>query len=180
MEEVWKDVVGFEGIYQISNNGKLRSLDRIVVAKAGWVKREKGMDIKTNTIQNSGYVKVDLHKNGKAYGKLLHRLVAEAFIENPRNYPQINHKDQNKLNNSADNLEWCTQMYNNHYGDCMERGAETQRRKFYQKDLDGNVVKIWSGFKKMQRETGYQRKTVYLCCIGKRDSYMGYKWEYAD
>lgn len=179
MQEIWKDVKGYEGIYQISSLGRLRSLDRIVVTKAGWTKRHKGVLIKTECVQNSGYIKVDLHKNGKAKPYLLHRIVAETFLENPNSFPQVNHKDQNKLNNCAYNLEWCTQLYNNHYGDCMERGANTQRKEFYQMDMNGNIIKKWKGFKKIQRELGYQRKLIYLCCVGKRESYMGYKWAYA-
>lgn len=119
-------------------------------------------------------------KNGKSTTKLIHRLVAEAFCDNPYGFDYVNHKDMNRLNNAYDNLEWCTAKYNNQYGGCAERSAETQRKEFYQMDMDGNVVKKWRGFKKIERELGYQRKTIYLCCIGKRESYMGYKWAYAE
>lgn len=178
--EIWKDIKEFEGYYQISNLGRLRSVDRVITTKAGWTQKNYGKIIKSDCLQNSGYIKVDLHKNGKAYPRLLHRLVAEAFCDNSNNYNCVNHKDQNKLNNKADNLEWCTVMYNNHYGDCMQRGAEKQRKEFYQMDMDGNVIKKWKGFKHIQRELGYQRKLIYLCCVGKRDSYMGFKWSYVE
>lgn len=179
MQEIWKDIPGYEGIYEVSNKGRIRSIDRIVVTKAGWTQTKYGQVIKFGQPINSGYIKVDLHKNGKAKPFLVHRIVAEVFLENPNGCETVNHKDENKLNNSADNLEWCTQMYNNNYGTCKERGAETQRREFLQMDMDGNVIKRWKGFKKIQRELGYQRKLIYLCCIGKRESYMGYKWCYA-
>ena len=178
--EIWKDIKGYDGIYQISNMGRLRSLDRVVTTKAGWTQKHEGILIQTNSIQNSGYIAVPLHKNGKSVTHLLHRLVADAFAENPNNYECVNHKDQNKLNNRADNLEWCTAYYNCHYGDGAERSAETQRKEFYQIDMNGNVVKKWKGFNKIQRELGYQKKLIYLCCIGKRESYIGYKWAYAE
>lgn len=108
----------------------------------------------------------------------MHRIVAEAFIENSNGYTEVNHIDQNKFNNDVSNLEWCTHKENVNHGDEIERGAIKQRRKFRQLDLNGNLIKIWNGFKQMQRETGFQRKSVYDCCTGKRDSYKGFKWEY--
>lgn len=178
--EIWKDVKGYEGLYQISNMGRLRSLDRVITTKAGWTQTKRGQIINISCVQNSGYYATCLHKNGKSKTKLLHRLVAEAFCDKPDGCDYVNHKDENKLNNNYDNLEWCTAKYNNNYGTCSERGAETQRRGFYQMDMAGNVIRKWRGFKKIQRELGFQRKLIYLCCIGKRESYMGYKWAYAD
>lgn len=93
---------------------------------------------------------------------------------------EVNHIDENKFNNKASNLEWCTHKENVNHGNEIERGARKQRRSFCQLDMDGNLIRIWHGFKKMQRETGFQRKSVYECCVGKRESYKGYKWEYLE
>ena len=116
-KEIWKDVNGFEGFYQVSNFGRLRSIDRIITTKAGWTQRNYGKIIKTENVINSGYIKVDLHKNGKSYPKLLHRLVAESFCEKPEGCDYVNHRDMNKTNNTSSNLEWCTAKYNNQYGE---------------------------------------------------------------
>lgn len=113
MEEIWKDIKGYEGSYQVSNLGRVRSLTRKVKTFNG-VRTSKGQilkPLKTNT----GYYRVDLKQNQKNKYMSIHRLVAEAFILNPNNYPIINHKDNNPQNNCVDNLEWCTQSYNVKY-----------------------------------------------------------------
>ncbi len=176
--EIWKAVKGYEGIYEVSNFGRIRSLDKEITFKDGRRRKFYGRILRTNTLNNSGYVTVGLHDHGHQISYLLHRVVAEAFVENPNNYSEVNHIDQNKMNNSSDNLEWCTHKENVNHGDEIERGSQKQRKSFRQLDMDGNVIKLWSGFKKMQRETGYQRKSVYECCTGKRDSYKGFRWEY--
>lgn len=113
MQEVWKDIKNYEGCYQISNLGRVRSLTRKVKTFNG-VRTSKGQllkPLKTNT----GYYRVDLKQNQKDKYMSIHRLVAEAFIPNPNNYPCVNHKDNNPQNNCVDNLEWCTQSYNVKY-----------------------------------------------------------------
>jgi hypothetical protein len=113
MQEIWKDVKNYEGCYQVSNLGRVRSLTRKVKTFNG-VRTSKGQilkPLKTNT----GYYRVDLKQNQKNKYISIHRLVAETFIPNPNNYPIINHKDNNPQNNCIDNLEWCTQSYNVKY-----------------------------------------------------------------
>ena len=166
-------------MYQISNCGNVRSLDRITSNQNGSKINRAGKP-KAKTIDNLGYYHVRLSKDSKTNTFRIHRLVAEAFIENPNGYKEINHIDQNKLNNDVSNLEWCTHKENVNHGDEIERGAIKQRKSFRQLDMDGNLIKVWNGFKKMQRETGFERKSVYECCIGKRESYKGYRWEYAE
>lgn len=119
-EEVWKPIVGFEGIYEVSNYGRIKSLPR--------EKRTKGQILKPY-LNRYGYHVVSLRKEakGKTYCLKVHRIVAQAFIENPNNYPYINHKDENKTNNNAENLEWCTPYYNTHYGSCIEKSASKRR-----------------------------------------------------
>lgn len=102
--EIWKDIKGYEGLYQISNLGNVKSLRKNVILKCSKCSRE------------GNYYKAGLYKNGKTKTILVHKLVANAFIPNPNNLPCINHKDENKLNNKADNLEWCTYKQNNDYG----------------------------------------------------------------
>lgn len=120
MKEVWKDVVGFEKEYQVSNLGRVRSLDRMVWnGGAYWMQSGKMLTPRNST----PYSRVQIHK--KDY--YIHRLVADAFLPNPRKYPQINHKDENKRNNRADNLEWCTQAYNNRYGTKIARQVQKTR-----------------------------------------------------
>ena len=114
MKEIWKDIKDFEGLYQVSNLGNVKSLDRDIIDKNGKIRHYKGQimsgRIKKGT--NQGYVMYDLFKDNKRKTVRLHRLVAEAFIPNPNNLPEVNHIDGNKENNTVDNLEWCTRGEN--------------------------------------------------------------------
>lgn len=115
MEE-WRDIKGYEGLYQVSNEGRVKSLERDwTVGKGG--NRHKDETIMKLQKSPRGYYRLTLTKDGIETYKLVHRLVAEAFIENPNGYPFINHKDENPSNNSVENLEWCTPLYNNTYND---------------------------------------------------------------
>lgn len=120
--EVWKDIVGYEGLYQISNLGRVKSLKRYVNHPKGGVKvvPEK---IKGLFYQKDGRPRVELSKGNLNRKFLVYRLVAQAFIPNPNNYPCINHKDENPTNNSIENLEWCTHKYNMNYGTRTHRTA---------------------------------------------------------
>lgn len=107
MEEVWKDIKDYEGLYQISNTGKVKILSKNTIKKTTKVPK--------------GYLRVGLTKNGKTKYFYPHRLVAQAFILNPQNKPCVNHKDRNVKNNNVENLEWCTYKENNNYQDCQKR-----------------------------------------------------------
>lgn len=113
--EKWKDIEGYEGKYQISNKGRVKALNFRRTTKEKIISGRN----------NKGYQAVELWKFGKRKSYLVHRLVALSFVPNPDNLPQINHKDENKLNNNADNLEWCTQFYNNIYGTRLQRVSKT-------------------------------------------------------
>lgn len=120
MIEEWRDIKGYEGLYQVSNMGRVQRLDKYIVdvSQGGIRTRMFKGHIMNLTIHNvSGYVSMYLSKNGKKKRYLVHRLVAEAFIPNPDNLPEINHKDENKVNNCVENLEWCTPKYNANYGE---------------------------------------------------------------
>ena len=115
--EIWKDITNYEGIYQISSCGRVRSL---------YYKKFKILKLRQDKY---GYYQIDLHKNNNVRTFKVHRLVAEAFIHNPNNYPQVNHKDENKTNNKIDNLEWCTNYYNRNYGTRNKRASEKCKKE---------------------------------------------------
>lgn len=124
MDEIWKPVKGFEGYYEVSNLGRVRSVDRVVVDKSGRNQFKKGMILKSRS-DRQGYIIVPLSINRHYTHKCVHTLVAEAFIPNPDNLPQVNHKDEVKSNNVVDNLEWCTPKYNANYGNRNKKCIET-------------------------------------------------------
>lgn len=115
--EIWKDIEGYEGLYQVSNYGKVKSL--------GNDKNKKSKMRKERTTKD-GYIQIKLHKNGETKGFYIHRLVAQAFISNPNGYKEVNHIDENKRNNSSTNLEWCTRLYNVRYGTRTDRMKNTK------------------------------------------------------
>ena len=121
MQEIWKDIEGYEGLYQVSNKGRVKSLSRLVVrvGKPNYITKEK--ILKCSELKGTGYPAVKLGSNNNFKSMLVHRLVAQAFIPNPDNLPQVNHKDEIRTNNCVDNLEWCDSKYNNNYGTKIDR-----------------------------------------------------------
>ena len=111
MSEIWKDVIGLEGIFQVSNMGRIRSLDKYANVCGGGKRLVKGRILKPTKLQN-GYYEAQFHHKGERIIYLLHRLVAIHFIDNPLNLPEVNHKDENPQNNNVENLEWCTNQEN--------------------------------------------------------------------
>ena len=124
--ENWKQINGFEGYYEVSNLGRVRSIDRVVVDNVRNCERLLKGKILIQRDNGSGYKGVQFCKEHKLYNKYVHRLVAEAFIPNQDDLPQVNHKDEDKSNNRVDNLEWCTSFYNNEYGTRKKRWYETR------------------------------------------------------
>lgn len=174
MTEIWRPIKGYEGKYEISSLGRVKSI-------TGWkyagndVYKPVGIMMKQGI--NRGYKKVDLCKHGKHTTFKVHRLVAETFIPNPHHYPQVNHKDENRFNNRATNLEWCTQQYNLKYGTRVERAAEHRARKVGQYTLDNKLVKVWDSTHDAGRH-GYHQGHVWACCRGLAQTHKGYKWHY--
>ena len=121
-QEIWKDVVGYEEFYKVSNKGNVRS-----VARKDSIGRKCGGRVLKPLNHRHGYLQVDMYKNGKVKRKYIHRLVAEAFNPNPKGFLEINHKDENKSNNELSNLEWCTREYNVNYGTLIERLSKKVR-----------------------------------------------------
>jgi hypothetical protein len=161
-----KPIKGYEGLYEIDTEGNVFSTNRRVKTKNGKILSLKGRMIK-QFISTSGYKNVGLHKEGKQEMRYVHRLVAQTFIENPRNYPQINHKNENRLDNRVDNLEWCTAKYNSNYGGHGQRisaAAQTKRTiisytkdgiikeyktmKAAAEDMAVSLQAVWSAIKK--------------------------------
>lgn len=174
MKEIWKDIPGYEGLYQASNLGRIRSIDRLVNNTVG-LKQMKGRILKPI---NGKYLKVGLSKNGIQKPIRIHRLVALTFIQNPNNYPYVNHKDENKHNNCVDNLEWCTNLYNIYYGERNKKvSVNNSKCKIVQKDKNDNIIKIWNNIWELTHNTNYKKDNIYYCCCGKYKYAYGYKWE---
>ena len=131
MEDIiWRPVVGYEGLYEVSNTGQVRSLNRYVKGKGKSYRLQKGKML--SPIKNKdGYLQVNLCCNGKNKMFLVHRLSAQAFLPNPDNLPEINHKDEDKTNNIVDNLEWCDRSYNNNYGTRKDKVRESKLKSGY-------------------------------------------------
>ena len=165
MEEIWKDKKGYEGHYQVSNWGRVKS---IKFGKEKILKLIKDKD---------GYLQVTLCKNNIKKVYKVHRLVAEAFIDNTDNLPQVNHKDENKLNNNVDNLEWCDRLYNVRYGTGIERRSKKRSKPVLQYDLEGNFIKEWVSINECVRN-GYNQGNVAACCRGKRKYHKDCIWRY--
>ena len=165
-KEVWKDIKGYEGKYQVSNLGRVKSL----IDNQG---KQRTMILKQSCEK---YCKVTLLKNSKQKRFRVHRLVAEAFIPNPNNYLYINHKDENPKNNVVDNLEWCTMAYNNTYGHRLKNVC----KKVGQYDLQGNLIKVWNSFMDIQRELGFSNSSINSCCKGRRKTAGGFIWRYVN
>lgn len=162
--EIWKDVEGYEGLYQVSNEGNVRSLKKGIILKAANV--------------NNGYLAVQLWDNGIPKMKLIHRLVAEAFIPNPDNLPQVNHKNEDKALNIVENLEWCSAKYNMNYGTAISRRVDKQSRQVEQLDsVTGELIRRWESTNECGRN-GYTQSSVSQCCNGKRKQHKGYTWRF--
>lgn len=177
--EEWKPVVGFEGLYEVSNFGNVRSLDRTTVYKNGRVHQTSGKDLAIS-LNSQGYRKTIFSVNGVHTTPRVCRLVAMAFIPNPNNLPQVNHKDENKLNDCADNLEWCDNKYNMNYGTAPQRRGEKTRKAIEQYTLDGDFVRRWPCASIAEKETGIYHSHIAQCCKGKLIQTGGYVWRYAD
>lgn len=192
--EKWKDIKGYEGVYQVSNTGRVRSLDRTQLYKNGRIVSYEGKTLKQSP-NSRGYMRVCL-RSGKGYRQpFVHRLVAEHFVPNdsPGELPVVNHKDSNHLNNHADNLEWTTILGNNHHAIANGRMQRTDKwienlnkslEKHYKPvvgydPISGMEVVAFNSIQECGRH-GFDVSCVCDCCKGKRKTHKGLVWRYAD
>jgi hypothetical protein len=160
LDDNWKDIEGYEGLYAINDQGIVKNCITDKFLK--------------QTEKDHGYRTVSLIKEKKCRQFLVHRLVAIAFLENPNNFPCVNHKDEDKTNNHVDNLEWCTYQYNNTYNFLVERNTEKKKKPVVQLDANLNVIKEWESIKDAETHTGIFN--ISHCCSRKRKTAGGYIW----
>lgn len=172
--EKWKDIIGYEGLYQASSLGNIRSLDRYD-CRGNWI---KGKVMKPRLI-NSGYLMVHFrNENGKRKGLLVHRLVAQAWIDNPEGKKQVDHIDENKLNNRVENLRWATPKENTNHGTGMKRAALSRGISVAQLTEDNEVIAIFPSLAEAGRKTKINDSAIGACCSGRFKHAGGYKWRY--
>ena len=162
--EIWKDIEGFEGLYKVSNLGRIKSLNYRCTKKEKLLKHGSDKD---------GYLNVKLCKEGKVKSRSVHRLVAQAFIPNPDNKPEVNHKDEDKTNNKVENLEWVTSKENINYGTRTERCS----KPIYGINIKTNERIEFPSTREAQRN-GFDQSHIVDCLKGRRKSHKGYKWFY--
>lgn len=188
--ERWKDIKDFEGLYQISNYGRVKSLKRTITRNGSYPYYVNINECIRKLRKNKqGYWYLNLFEKGVCKTRKVHRLVAEHFIENHYNYPFVNHKDGNKLNNRVDNLEWCTPSYNTNHAyklglsKAWNKGvygsANKTTKAVNQYDLNGNFIKTWDCIKDVERILKIESCNITRTCQGKRLSAGGFIWEYA-
>ena len=183
--EEWRPVVGYEGLYEVSDWGNVRSLDRMVKTKGGSTRLVKGRVLK-QYVDRDGYRRVGLHYDDKQCIAGVHRLVAEAFINNPDNLPVIDHIDGDRGNNMVFNLRWFTVSLNNSTEQARHKKKQAALRrtdnrvKIRQYSLDGKPLKDFNSTMDIVRELGFDRSSIIRVCQGKQHTSYGYKWEYLD
>ena len=170
-ERIWKDIENFEGLYQISNLGEVKSLITNRILKPSEKK--------------NGYLQVTLYNDGVKNYCLIHRLVANTFIENPLNLPQVNHIDECKTNNCVWNLEWCTEKYNTNYGTGIERQVSCRKGKFKlgknKRAIKCKCVEtgvVYDCIKSASEDMNISEGNISRCCRGIRQTAGGYHWKY--
>jgi hypothetical protein len=178
MEEIWKSIKDLKG-YEVSSLGNVRSIDRSIIGKDGVKQHFKG-NIISKFKDSRGYIAVTLTYKNNYKRFLVHRLVAEAFIPNPNNYPCINHKDENKSNNNVDNLEWCTVKYNNSYGDRIKRIRYKTSYIISQLDKNNNLIGIYRGIMLASKINRFEFASVQRCVFNKQHYSYGYKFRLAN
>ena len=178
MEEIWKPVKNFEGYYEVSSWGRVRSVDRYVVNNKGL--RLINSQIIKQTKQKNGYLYVGLHKKQKQKLIRVHRLVAEAFLPNPENLPEIHHKSEVKTENNVENLQWVSSKQNQNSGTCIERRSKKKQKPVLQYTMDEKFIKEWPSIKDIEIELGIKQYNISRCCNDKRKSACGYIFKFKE
>ena len=188
--EIWKDIEGYEGLYQVSDMGNVRSFDRVIEVKRNGIvmKQHRKGKVLRQLPRRHGYLAVFLYKtDGKRAHESVHRLVASAFCERKNEATEVNHKNEIKTDNRAENLEWITHKENSNYGNAQIKRVQTCREKrirwkaIEQYDLDGNLIAEYPSMSEMEKQTGFSKANVCTYLRGKlpptRRPY-GFHWEY--
>lgn len=173
-QEIWKDVVGYEGRYKVSNKGDVFSVER---------KDSRGIKCGGRTLRpvcdSYGYHCLNLSKNGVTKQKRVHRIVLEAFVPNPNNYPEVNHRDEDKTNNNVENLEWCTSKHNNNHGTRIERIAQAQSKKVKAINIKTGEVLAFNSAKEAISEGYFDASRACRGIYGRNGNlYKGHRWCY--
>ena len=166
MIEIWKDIEGYENLYQVSNLGRVKSLNYNHTGKEKIMKAKK----------DKGYLRVQLYKDGKPKFYSVHRLVATSFLPNPNNLSQVNHIDEDKSNNIVDNLEWCSAKYNSNYGTRIQRIVEKNNKQV----LCVETGVVYPSTMQVEREIGFLQCNISKACCGKYKTAYGFHWRYID
>lgn len=179
---MWKPIKNYEGLYLVSSDGYIKREERKIVLPNGTIGIIKEKVLK-RILGSDGYLYVTLSKNNIAKRFAIHRLVAQAFIPNPNNFPLVNHKDEIKTNPCVDNLEWCDNLYNQNYGTKIQRYIKTRAKAIDRYTIDGQYIDTWDSEKQFTTAFGYNGEGLIraVCNHYKgRSSAYGFKWRYHD
>lgn len=169
--EQWKNIDGYDGIYQVSSEGRVRSFQY-----------NKWKVLSCHTVGKTNHLKIGLYKDKKRKHCYVHKLVANAFLPNPNNYTEVNHKDENPLNNNVENLEWCTHLYNMAYGTCQERSRRTHLERtpsILMYDKKGVLKATFKSVVEAEKETKIPHSNIIACCKSRLKTAGGYVWKYS-
>lgn len=182
--EIWRDIKDYEGLYKVSNLGRVKSVDHYVC----YNKRNNKLSLCKGRLlrpvaNNMGYLRVNLSKEGNTQPYLIHRLVAETFIPNPDNLPEVNHKDETPKHNYVENLEWCSHIYNMGYGTILERKSKKMTGKpsshispVQQYNLDGELISEYKSMTEAHKRTGISLSNICFSCNNEGKTAGGYRW----
>lgn len=175
MEEIWKDIEGYEGFYQVSNMGRVRSIER----RLNDGRIYGGRILEQKQVRN-GYMQVHVSKDNKGKYLSVHRLVARAFVSGFVEGADVNHKDEDKTNNRADNLEWCSHSYNSQYGHRNDTMVEQRSLEVVMMSEDGSTIREFPSLREAARASGVSAAHICQVCKGERKRAGGYRWKYKE